>query len=112
MPRGGSRPGAGRKSNAEIQQIRKMLDLAITEDDWRALAHDLLARARKGDLRAAQILLHYRFGDPFAIVPSSEEVHPIRIIEISKHPGRNPDGTSAAPFVEIVRSTDPDPDTA
>lgn len=85
MTHGGRRLGAGRKSNAEIKNLRSVLENVITEQDWRALARDLYTRARKGDMRAAQLLLSYRFGDPFAIVPTEDEIKPITMIRVIVH---------------------------
>lgn len=106
MPRGGYRSGAGRKSNAEIKNVRSILEHVITEQDWQALARDLFDRARRGDMRAAQLLLFYRFGDPFAVVPSEDEIKPIQFIRVLV----NADGSKREIPEEEYRSRDPLPD--
>jgi hypothetical protein len=81
MPHGGSRPGSGRKSNAELKSIRSAVDEIITPQQWRELVQRLFERSRNGDMRALQILLTYRFGDPYAEPPKEdEEIEPIRFI--------------------------------
>lgn len=64
---GGRRPGAGRKSNAEVRRVRELMDEAISEEMWVALFRalfDTAARGGGGSNQAAQILLQYRFGPP------------------------------------------------
>ncbi len=69
MPHGGARPGAGRKSNAEIQQIRKLIDQQLTSQIWLHLIRSMIEQAARGNVRAFQLLLQYRFGDPYASQP-------------------------------------------
>src|SRR5581483_793772 len=69
MSHGGARPGAGRKSNAEIQQIRNLIDEQLTSELWRVLIRSMIAQAGRGNVRAFQLLLQYRFGDPYAPQP-------------------------------------------
>lgn len=64
MNHGGRRPGSGRKSNAAIASMRRLIDSTITEPQWQELMRELMRRAQKGNLRAAQLLLAYRFGTP------------------------------------------------
>lgn len=69
MSHGGRRSGSGRKSNAEIKTIRALLDQSIDQARWRALVDKIWGRALRGDIRAAQLLLSYRYGDPYAAEP-------------------------------------------
>lgn len=71
MPRGGRRPGAGRKTNAELSTIRTVIDETIKNDDWQTLVNNLFALAKKGNVRATQLLFTYRFGDPYS-TPENE----------------------------------------
>lgn len=78
---GGRRPGAGRKSNAEIKTMRALIDKSVTEKQWQELIRGLWRLAREGNLRAAQLLISYRFGEPDA-APDPDELKPISIIEV------------------------------
>jgi hypothetical protein len=80
MAHGGRRPGAGRKSNAEIKSMRDIMDKSISPAQWQELICDLWQAAKKGNLRATQILLSYRFGDPYAAIPSQTDTQQIKII--------------------------------
>lgn len=64
MAHGGARPGAGRKSDAEIQRCRDLMADAISDDDWREIFLALLKAAKKGNHRAAELLMRYAFGVP------------------------------------------------
>lgn len=92
MPRGGRRPGAGRKSNAELQTVRNILDQVISQDRWEQLFQTLYAHARKGNMRAAEILISYRYGDANAQAASKEDVQQIQWIEFIRptNPASNP----------------------
>lgn len=70
MPRGGKRPGAGRKSNTEIKTIRALIDDNVQADEWQAIVRNLVKDANEGNLRATQLLLTYRYGDPYAEQPA------------------------------------------
>ena len=89
MPRGGSRPGAGRKTNAEIKAVRTILDQTMTPEQWNHLFRRLREFAFKGNIRAAQLLLTYRFGDPNA-EPAEPPPPPIKIFQIVRPAGAPP----------------------
>lgn len=61
---GGPRPGAGRKSNADIDRARTLIAEAVTDDDWRDIFKLLAIKAAQGDTRAAELLMKYQFGLP------------------------------------------------
>ena len=82
MPRGGSRRGAGRKSSAELRSIRQVIKDTISEKQWHILVKDLYDRARQGNLRAAEILFTYSFGNPYADPAPEKELHQIKVIEV------------------------------
>lgn len=62
MPSGGKRAGSGRKSNQEIQTIRTAIENNISPKQWDTIIRKLYALAEKGNIRATQILITYRFG--------------------------------------------------
>lgn len=64
MGRGGARPGAGRKSNAEKLGIVALLDQCWTVESRQKVIDKLIERAEMGDLEAAKLLFAYRFGKP------------------------------------------------
>ncbi len=81
--RGGARPGAGRKSNAELARARDALREGISHKQWQALIKALYTSACKGNLRAAELLFHYNYGNPYLPEPSPEESRePIQYIEV------------------------------
>lgn len=84
MPRGGFRPGAGRKSNAAIQDVRALLDESVPTRDWKKLVRHLHALAMQGNVRAAQLLFSYRYGNPYAEPPVGEV-----IVHVVREPVRN-----------------------
>ncbi|HEY6040681.1 MAG TPA: hypothetical protein VIX58_01010 [Anaerolineae bacterium] len=69
MPRGGARPGAGRKKKKDLQVLHNMIDARFADEDWRRVLDMLIAEISFGGtagLRAAEILWRYRFGLPAA----------------------------------------------
>jgi hypothetical protein len=72
MPHGGPRPGAGRKSNQQISDFRTMLDEHMTREIWTILIKNLVLKAGEGNMRAMQLLLSYRFGEPHAALPPGD----------------------------------------
>jgi hypothetical protein len=85
MPRGGTRPGAGRKSEQELKTIRAAIDNNITPKQWNTIIRKLYALAEKGNIRATQILITYRFGaataqlnEPEVVAESSPDIAPPR----------------------------------
>ena len=60
--RGGARPGAGRKSNVQIEKVRSMVAEVVTDENWRTIIERLFVRAQYGDHRSISLLLALRFG--------------------------------------------------
>jgi len=58
---GGAREGAGRKPKAQEQKLIERLDAIIDSDEALNQLGKLVA---KGDLRAIQLYLSYRYGKP------------------------------------------------
>lgn len=81
MSHRGYRPSVRRKSNAEIKELHSLLDKEVTNEDWREQIRSLYRQAKDGNVRALQLLLAYRFGDPNAQVPSAHDVTPLTIID-------------------------------
>jgi hypothetical protein len=59
--RGGARQGAGRKPKAQEQKLIERLDNIIDKDEAIGKLGELVA---KGDMRAIQAYLSYRYGKP------------------------------------------------
>ena len=59
--RGGSRQGAGRKPKAQEQKLIERLDAIIDKDEALSKLGELVS---KGDMRAVQLYLSYRYGKP------------------------------------------------
>ena len=59
---GGARPGSGRKSDAEIAQLRTMIASVMTDDDWIQILSEIVKDARYGNLRSVSFLLALRYG--------------------------------------------------
>lgn len=62
--RGGARPGAGRKSKAELLGLPALLEECWTDADRRATLRALAAKASKGDMEAIKLLMAYAYGKP------------------------------------------------
>jgi hypothetical protein len=58
---GGSRQGAGRKPKADESKLVERLDAIIDSDTALAKLGELVS---KGDMRAIQLYLSYRYGKP------------------------------------------------
>ena len=58
---GGAREGAGRKPKAQEQKLIERLDAIIDKDEALEVLGQLVA---KGDIRAVQLYLSYRYGKP------------------------------------------------
>jgi hypothetical protein len=67
---GGPRPGAGRKTDAEIARCRELIAKAVTDQDWLDIFKALLASSKRGNFRSAELLMRYAFGVP----PQAHEV--------------------------------------
>lgn len=65
---GGARPNSGPKTNGEREEIRRLIDAAVTEADWIAMLKNMVQIAKKPDSRLASACLDYltrnRFGVP------------------------------------------------
>lgn len=67
MPRGGFRPGAGRKKKPTIDAQRSRRGIALevfSEDEWRACLNVWLAQAKAGNVGLLYPLLPYLLGSP------------------------------------------------
>jgi hypothetical protein len=58
---GGARQGAGRKPKAQEQKLIERLDAIIDKEEALGVLGQLVA---KGDIRAVQLYLSYRYGKP------------------------------------------------
>ncbi len=91
MARGGSRRGAGRKSNADLDAVRVILDQFVSSDDWEAMLRAAVDAAKRGNMRALEILLGYRYGKPTIKVAADAGGEQIRLIVA--HPPDMQNGT-------------------
>ena len=72
--RGGARPGAGRKSNAQIEEVRALLSEVVTEQNWKNMIKSLVKEAEYGDLKNVAFLLALRYGvTPASAVSSTRD---------------------------------------
>ena len=82
LPGNKANPGGRPKSELSITAL---IDQAVTADDWKFIFSTLLRNARRGNLKAIDMLLDRRFGK--ATQPLAGEnggAIPISIIEIIK----------------------------
>lgn len=63
-PKGGRRPGAGRKSKAEEAGLLEFLGEAFPQADRAAVIKALVKEAKFGNVQAAALLLNYAYGKP------------------------------------------------
>jgi hypothetical protein len=59
---GGARPGAGRKTDAQIAKLRTLVKNVMSDDDWLKIIKGVVDDARSGDLRSVSFLLALRYG--------------------------------------------------
>ena len=78
---GGARPGAGRKSDAEVKRMSELLKDCFTQRDWQNLMRALMRKACRGNAQAAQLLLRYGFGNPDKAQEDPRYLSVIRIID-------------------------------
>ena len=79
---GGAREGAGRKPKAQEQKLIERLDAIIDKDEALEVLGHLVA---KGDIRAVQLYLSYRYGKPKESIDlNSSEVLNINFSDLIK----------------------------
>ncbi len=72
----------------ELRNCRRALDKVMTEKQWVSIftkLKDLVLGEGESEsvrVRAAELLLRYRFGPPTQPAPEEEDVQPIRIIRV------------------------------
>ncbi len=69
--------------SGDVPDLRALIDAAVPRDDWLAIIGGQAAAAKQGDVRAAQLLLQYRWGKP---VPAAIEEPRTLITEIAVVP--------------------------
>ncbi len=74
----------------QISDLRSLIDLAVTEDDWLAIFSQAKREALDGNARSREFLVKYRYGLPPQMVQHSGAVG------------------MAVKIVEVVKATDPD----
>lgn len=68
---GGKRPGAGRKSKAEEFGLAALLDECWTRAERKEVIRTLYLAAKKGNERAAALLLAYAYGKPHETISAT-----------------------------------------
>lgn len=63
-PRGGARPGAGRKKSAIEDNVRAHIKSAVTDADLAAIWKKVGEQAKAGSEKHIQILFNYYYGKP------------------------------------------------
>lgn len=63
-PKGGARPGSGRKSGIAEDNVKAHIKAACSEDDVRAIWHNVVKMAKGGSEKHTQILFNYYYGKP------------------------------------------------
>lgn len=66
--RGGPRPNSGRKSKKEELGLVKLIDEAVSHDEFIEIFQALALKAVKGSVEHAKLLLAYKYGKPDATV--------------------------------------------
>jgi hypothetical protein len=64
----GNPGGPGNPFARRAAQLRRVLSMAVSDEDIEAVAHVLLEKAKAGDVAAARLLLSYAIGQPTAAV--------------------------------------------
>jgi len=79
MMRGGKRPNSGRKSKGEDIKLLEGLDKYI---DQSLVLEKLKELIEKGNLRAIQLYLQYRYGKPNDFMANEEKEMVIRVVYV------------------------------
>lgn len=92
MSHGGYRRGSGRKSNAQLERVRSLMDGELSDQDWKEIFRALATMAKAmggGAASAAHLLMLYRFGVPNQEIAEDVVLHQIKYIEVvSDKPSR------------------------
>src|SRR4051794_24333002 len=78
----GNKGGPGNPFNRRVAHLKRIFLEAVSDDDMRAVAHDIILKARNGDLAAAKLMLQYSLGKPAtAVEPDRVEIdeHELRL---------------------------------
>lgn len=80
-PRGGARPGSGRKPDAYKQLLNAALSSGVTQDDLTAIVKSLVSEAKTGNVQAANALFDRMFGKvPQAVQHQGDTGGALRIV--------------------------------
>lgn len=79
--------GPGRPRLDEEQQYLKALRKALPDKEIAAIVEMLLGKAKKGDVRAAQLLLEYAIGKPTAYVSSENMNWVVEFVDVAQSEG-------------------------
>lgn len=63
-PKGGARPGAGRKKQAVEDNVREHIRNAATDQDLAAIWKSVVKKAKEGSEKHTQLLFNYYYGKP------------------------------------------------
>ena len=97
---GGAHPGAGRKSDAQIAQLRILIETVMTDDDWINIIKGIVDDARSGDLRSVSFLLALHYGVSTQSLVSAEEND--LTADLMPAPAAAPAGTPTQPIIRRV----------
>jgi hypothetical protein len=92
---GGARPGAGRRTKAEILGLAKTLEQCITKEEEQEIWKAVKKEALKGNIQHAQLYFGYKYGKPSEhIINETENDTIIRIIRGANDKPENPPSES------------------
>jgi hypothetical protein len=63
-PKGGARPGAGRKKQAIEDNVKAHIKAAMTDADLKAIWQKIVEMSKSGSEKHTQILMSYYYGKP------------------------------------------------
>lgn len=64
MAWGGARPGAGRKTKADILGLAKTLEECVSISDEKEIWANIIKQAKSGSKQHAELYLAYKYGKP------------------------------------------------
>ena len=94
---GGARPGAGRRTKAEILGLAKTLEQCVTKEDEKKMWAVIKQQAINGSIQHAQLYFGYKYGKPSEHIINEQDTEMIvRIIRNgTDHQPENPAPESA-----------------
>lgn len=86
LAKGGARPGAGRKSDKDLQELQRVMAEACPYDERVDAFRVMVARAKSGDAGMMKLLFGYLYGTPVQRMQDENGGAIIRVFRVDDRP--------------------------